>query len=411
MATQLLKTNATVRRNPLAIAVLLGLSSCAAETEPIQQTRTALQADGTAEFKDRSDTITVRVSQCGWEGPGSRPFTCCAVAPGFVLAGGGAEIEGEAPQPGALLVGSYPLWDKQQWCAESKDQNQQFVHRTRAYSIGLKLAGLTPAQLKAQMKVVKVDGPRGHQVQATADLGPGFALLSGGGRANWAVFGLMLTQSANPNTNNLVAQWHVEGTDNAVPEEGFATAYAIGIKNPVPGFGQIQWAKGITISDTGDGYRTMTQSEDILAVTGIGGLAFETVERHVRFLTDLIPFSDHPSDHSQQGVFVSTKDHSFAQRGQAGAQLVGLVCPAGLGCGPCVGSCGGQSPAGCFCDAACGDFGDCCPGKQATCGCTGTDCGPCVGFCGGKSAAGCYCDAVCGNFGDCCPGKAFACPG
>jgi hypothetical protein len=33
----------------------------------------------------------------------------------------------------------------------------------------------------------------------------------------------------------------------------------------------------------------------------------------------------------------------------------------------CQGLCGGQSPAGCFCDAACAQFGDCCPDKASVC--------------------------------------------
>lgn len=33
----------------------------------------------------------------------------------------------------------------------------------------------------------------------------------------------------------------------------------------------------------------------------------------------------------------------------------------------CAGACGDQSAAGCWCDAACADYGDCCPDKAATC--------------------------------------------
>jgi hypothetical protein len=35
---------------------------------------------------------------------------------------------------------------------------------------------------------------------------------------------------------------------------------------------------------------------------------------------------------------------------------------------PCSGACGGQSPGGCWCDAACSQYGDCCADKVQVCG-------------------------------------------
>ena len=35
--------------------------------------------------------------------------------------------------------------------------------------------------------------------------------------------------------------------------------------------------------------------------------------------------------------------------------------------------------------------------------------GSCVGACGGQSAGGCYCDAACAGYGDCCTDKALVC--
>jgi hypothetical protein len=39
----------------------------------------------------------------------------------------------------------------------------------------------------------------------------------------------------------------------------------------------------------------------------------------------------------------------------------------GSGCPSCAGSCGGQSPDGCYCDDLCEQFGDCCPDYQGEC--------------------------------------------
>src|SRR5262249_50860008 len=121
-----------------------------------------------------------------------------------------------------------------------------------------------------------------------------------------------------------------------------------------------------------------------------------------------IPFADSPND-ARQGATVSSKDHIITQGGEVTAQVIQLSCNDPTKCGPCVGFCGGQSPAGCFCDAACVQFGDCCPGVQSVCGCSGASCGQCNGFCGGQSSAGCWCDGQCHGFGDCCFGKVAAC--
>jgi hypothetical protein len=84
--------------------------------------------------------------------------------------------------------------------------------------------------------------------------------------------------------------------------------------------------------------------------------------------------------------------------------------------GSCAGSCGGQSPDGCWCDEGCCGFGDCCADKLAQCGGCDPDggggpAGSCAGACGGQSPDGCWCDDGCAGFGDCCPDVCDECPG
>ena len=90
----------------------------------------------------------------------------------------------------------------------------------------------------------------------------------------------------------------------------------------------------------------------------------------------------------------------------------------------CMESCGGRSPAGCWCDTACVNFGDCCPDHSTVCLPATTTTTPttttttttatttteapsltCKNNCGfGVSLNGqtCYCDFFCVYFGDCC---------
>ncbi|MCC6748222.1 MAG: hypothetical protein IT371_11215 [Deltaproteobacteria bacterium] len=74
----------------------------------------------------------------------------------------------------------------------------------------------------------------------------------------------------------------------------------------------------------------------------------------------------------------------------------------------CAGICGKQARAGCWCDAGCEKYGDCCADKSQFC-----DAKPasCVGLCGKKNPAGCWCDEGCAKYGDCCADVGAACKG
>lgn len=93
----------------------------------------------------------------------------------------------------------------------------------------------------------------------------------------------------------------------------------------------------------------------------------------------------------------------------------------------CQGYCGDTdaTPAGCYCDTDCFSYGDCCPDYASVCGGGGggaggggaggsgggTGSGSCVGYCGTQAPAGCYCDTSCVGFNDCCSDYFSACGG
>lgn len=75
----------------------------------------------------------------------------------------------------------------------------------------------------------------------------------------------------------------------------------------------------------------------------------------------------------------------------------------GLLAGSCVGSCGGQSPDGCWCDEYCSGYGDCCTDYDAVCnGTPEPDPNSCEGYCGQRAPGGCWCDTACSSYGNCC---------
>ena len=69
----------------------------------------------------------------------------------------------------------------------------------------------------------------------------------------------------------------------------------------------------------------------------------------------------------------------------------------------CAGACGGHSPDGCFCDAVCVDFGDCCSDAVNICQqhWSPPPNGSCANSCG-AFAGSCFCDLACNDIGDCC---------
>ena len=124
----------------------------------------------------------------------------------------------------------------------------------------------------------------------------------------------------------------------------------------------------------------------------------------------------------------------------------GTTTDSGAAGGPqsCLGNCGKKAAGGCWCDANCAKYGDCCADLQTACGGTvdggaggaggtggasGTG-GSAAGGTGGGSAfpgctaalcgtstsskdvgtgKACYCDATCATYGDCCTNKTSVC--
>jgi hypothetical protein len=116
-----------------------------------------------------------------------------------------------------------------------------------------------------------------------------------------------------------------------------------------------------------------------------------------------------------------TLDPSSAPNGQASSWCaataaapsgdLGTPAAANSACsgggGDCAGSCGGQSAAGCWCDAECVANGDCCTDACDTCGACGAT-GSCAGKCG-LGDGDCFCDPGCIPYGDCCPDACAQC--
>lgn len=269
-----------------------------------------------ADFVDGSGMVTVRIKTCPGTTVASHNTTTCAVDGDFVLIGGGAEVVGEL-DPGALLTASYPA-DLTTWVASSKDQVLFYAHRLNAYSIGLRLAGVSSATLASLLRRVPVSSSSAEHPSIASPAPAGFTLIGGGAQAHWISSGQLLTTSAPRG-----AQWAAASKDHILPEAGTVDAFAIAVPTSIPGFGSLDvMPLQVTTSVPLTGYGTANLGVPAgWVLASIGGSATYTSEG--RMLTDLIPFVDAPANLTP-GATVRSKDHDKADSGSTTAYVLAI---------------------------------------------------------------------------------------
>jgi hypothetical protein len=267
------------------------------------------------DFTDASGAVTVRIATCGWSAAVPHPDASCSVDADFVLVGGGAEVEGEG-NPGGLLTASYPSSDLTTWFASSKDHQRSFAHRLRAYTIGLRLNGVPAATLRSLISLSQATSVTAAHPSVVASVPPGFNLIGGGARANYSSAGQLLTTSRPAG-----GQWLASSKDHGISNAGTVTAFAIGIPSGViPGFGTLDVVASSVSSFSSGGYRSVSLATPPgWVLTSVGGDA--QYSGAGRLLTDLLPFSDAPSN-TISGATVRSKDHEYSSSGNTFAYVI-----------------------------------------------------------------------------------------
>lgn len=298
--------------------VLANVGCGAAEEAPVREHAGATRSElVSSAFTDASGTLTTILKTCDFATAAAEQTVSCEVPEGYLLVGGGAEIEGQV-EPGALLTASYPdIGSYLSWIATSRSYTGTGTHRLRAYAIGLKIAGFTPEQLKADVvRYVEggcAEGPVASPSceQNLADFfGPGHILLGGGGLVlpledDLDVF---LTES-RPGFGG-GPSWYVAADSNGSGDTSVMKSVVIGMVacpnypdgTPVGCFkSTVNGGSNLVYSGTGYRQISLTAYPATGVLTSIGGRARGYGLQ--RFLTDLIPWSG-----TTQGVTVWTKD-------------------------------------------------------------------------------------------------------
>jgi hypothetical protein len=290
-------------------------------------------------FTDATGDVKIQVRTCDYEptATAGKHCTYCALDQGWVMIGGGAEIEGSPssarlrgsfPYPGGITPPVYTPDGLEQNCTGNTPDNTlskdliawmarsdgASSHRLRAYVIGLQVAGLTETQLSGYRLVN--DATTGIMTQPTKESG-GFNLIVGGGANEVGSQNCYLTESR---PNESANTWRGSAYCSS---PGYLKVYSIQL-NPcmtVPGWDQCMGYKFrsvVTGPVTGYGAASVTTPYPWIT-SSIGGKGVVNFGSS-RFLADLLPLVG-----TSQGVRVRTKDQSSSVSGTTTAYSVNLV--------------------------------------------------------------------------------------
>ena len=167
------------RREALAVAVLgCTLAGCGGGAGETGDTSVARGAVTSTTVSDQSGLVKVNLKVCDWSDTAPHPQSTCELDPGWVLVGGGAEIDGSGLD-GPMLWGSFPDFG-QAWTARSKDHVVSFPHRVRAYAVGMQLVDMDYATLNGLVTRTPDTSVPSSRPSAAVAIPQGDIMLGGG---------------------------------------------------------------------------------------------------------------------------------------------------------------------------------------------------------------------------------------
>ena len=155
--------------------------------------------------------------------PSDQQNAKATVRAGFTVIGGGCQTSWKKPEPGNLLVNSYPVSDG--WICSSKAHSVSSPASLTSYVIGVRSPDFTVGAGEP------VTGPSRTNVRNTSSStlpgGQGLGLVGGGCKINYGGAGQLLTASYPDLPHN---QWMCESKDHQVQDPSTVTSYSLGLK-------------------------------------------------------------------------------------------------------------------------------------------------------------------------------------
>lgn len=237
------------------------------------------------------------------------------------IGGGGAATDGYVNTlsrpggPGAFLTASYPNENLTGWYVSARDQETPQTYGLVSFVIGMKIAGMSPNQLRQHIVTPSGDsGAAGHPSATVGIKSNSFVLAGGGFRVD------------NGHANLGVASfpdspfsWTARSQDHMVPDMANLRVWAIGISNKLPGVGQVlsniqQSVPGVGIAPHPSAVATVERG---YALTGGGAQVQPGVNGNL--LWKLQPSTDQTPQYE-----VASADHQVSAPASILAYAVGL---------------------------------------------------------------------------------------
>ncbi len=307
-----------IRGGALAIAVLgCALTGCgglrAGEADETSVERGAITSTITS---DTSGLVKVKLKACDWSDIAPHPESICELDPGWVLVGGGAEIQAAGPE-GPMLWGSYPTFG-QAWVARSKDHVVSFPHRVRAYAVGMQLVDMDYATLNGLVTRTPDTSVVSNRPSAAVAIPDGHIMLGGGGVLSLEGAGALLTET-RPVSSTV---WIASGKDHQIPDtEESVTAWVISVPACLNGLWSHGCLRSVQKSNTAYTFSGEATADVVSfepAVTGVGAVA--NWNTYGRLLTDVYPVIDY----SSSGGTATSTDHHYAESGSTGVWSIAV---------------------------------------------------------------------------------------
>jgi subtilisin family serine protease len=241
--------------------------------------------------------------------------------PGWVAIGGG--VEGDLFPHGHLITASHPNADRSAWVISTRQHLAPAPTKIRGWVIGLSVANLYRAQLLQHIAVVQSTSNPTQHPQATAYLPSGFVLLGGGFYTDTRGPGMLATGSwpEFPTTGPRVPGWTASAKDHLQISPGTVTAFAIGIREYIPGVGRMESFAQTAVSDPAPYPEASLFTDNAYVRTGCGAKAHWTGAGSLLWRIEPIL---HPQSSADAGCRVSAKEHLVPDPSAVQAWSIGL---------------------------------------------------------------------------------------
>lgn len=222
----------------LSAVMLLGMIACKKEkTGADTLDKVALKAVNTpaATFDYATDSSgQVQIVVVRDRSVGLATDIAVTVPDDYVLIGGGAFLIGTDGVPKGFLTASYPDDSLTTWNAKFYIR-PPYNSALSGFAVGLKLAGLTKAQLKANLQLFSGTD--------SASVSSGYSLIGGGTKVTYNGNGQSLVRSRPAGST-----WYSGTKAYMAADSAVMTSYAIGIKDSIPLFGTVKIAEVVAIT-------------------------------------------------------------------------------------------------------------------------------------------------------------------